>query len=359
MLAIWQAAVEQFEEGRSFALATILDVKGSSPRHVGTRFLIRQDGTIVGTIGGGLFEAQVQEFAAAALRAGTSRHALFSFTGEGAESKEMICGGEAEVLVEFVNAENKAREEIFKQLLTIAQNRGSGYLLTNVAIPLGGQEVGGIDYLLMDGDGRYFGGFPHADSVVQALPQQRLLKPAQLLEPSGSEWPVFVELLKAHGTTYIFGAGHVGACVAHLAAYVQFNVVVLDDREEFASASKVPDAHQVIVVDSFHRAVSDLAIDEDSYLVIVTRGHAHDKTVLAQALRTNAGYIGMIGSRRKTKLIMEALLKEGFTREDLQRVHAPIGLPIGGETPQEIGISIIAEMIQIRHRKESLQRLGV
>ncbi len=358
MLAIWQAAVEQFKEGRSFVLATILDVKGSSPRHVGTRFLIRQDGTIVGTIGGGLLEAQVQQFAAAALSTGMSRHALFSFTGEGAESNEMICGGTAEVLVEFIDAANREREEIFKQLLAIGRNRGSGYLLTNIAIPVGGEAAGGIDYLLMDGDGRYFGGFPHADSVTQALPQQRLLKPAQLLQPPGSEWPVFLELLKARGTIFIFGAGHVGACVAHLAAYVRFNVVVLDDREEFASPAKLPDAHEVVVVDSFQGSFSNLTVDEDSYLVIVTRGHAHDKTVLAQALRTNAGYIGMIGSRRKTKLVLEALLKEGFTREDFERVHAPIGLPIGGETPEEIGVSIIAEMIQIRHRKESLQRLG-
>jgi len=358
MLAIWRSAVEQFEEGRSFVLATILDVKGSSPRHVGTRFLIQQDGTIVGTIGGGLFEAQVQEFAAAALHAGTSHRAPFSFTGEGAESKEMICGGNAEVLVEFVDAGDKVREEIFKQLLAIAQNRGSGYLLTNIAIPVGGQAVGGIDYLLMDGEGRRYGGFPQADSVLRILPHQRLLKPAQLFEAPGTEHPVFLEWLKVHGTAIIFGAGHVGACVSHLAAYVHFNVVVLDDREEFASPAKLPDAHQVVVVDSFDQAVSDLAVDEDSYLVIVTRGHAHDKTVLAQALRTNAGYIGMIGSRRKTKLILEALLREGFSREDLQRVHAPIGLPIGGETPEEIGVSIIGEMIQIRHRKESLQRLG-
>ena len=358
MLTIWRAAVEQFEKGRNFVLATILDVKGSSPRHVGTRFLIRQDGTIVGTIGGGLFEAQVQEFAAAALSAGTSHRALFSFTGEGAESKEMICGGKAEVLVEFVDAGDSRRQEIFKQLLVMAQSRGSGYLLTNIAIPVGSEAVGGIDYLLMDAEGGHFGGFPRAESIVRILPQQRLLKPAQLLEFPGSEHPVFLEWLKALGTAFIFGAGHVGACVAHLAAYVGFNVVVLDDREEFASPTKLPGADRVVVVDSFHHAFSHLAVDEDSYLVIVTRAHAHDKTVLAQALQTNPGYIGMIGSRRKTKLVLEALLREGFTREDFQRVHAPIGLPIGGETPEEIAVAIIAEMIQIRHRKESLQRLG-
>ena len=240
MQAIWSAAVKQFEQGRSFVLATILDVKGSSPRHVGTRFLIQQDGTIVGTIGGGLFEAQVQKFAAEALRQGTSHHALFSFTGEGTESKEMICGGEAEVLVEFVDAGDKAREEIFEQLLAMAQDRGSGFLLTDIAIPVGGQKLGTVDHFLTDGQGRRFGGFPHADSALQNAPQPRLMKPAQLLEVPGCESPVFLEWLKAHGTVFIFGAGHVGVCVAHLAAYVKFNVVVLDDREEFTSPARVP-----------------------------------------------------------------------------------------------------------------------
>ncbi len=109
---------------------------------------------------------------------------------------------------------------------------------------------------------------------------------------------------------------------------------------------RVPDAHQITVLDSFDDTLKDLGVDEDSYLVIVTRGHAHDKTVLEQALRTPARYIGMIGSRRKTKLIFESLLAQGFSQEDIQRVSAPIGLPIGGETPEEIGVSIIAQMVQ-------------
>ena len=213
----WQfgaPAVEQFEEGRSFVLATILDVKGSSPRHVGTRFLIQQDGTIVGTIGGGLFEAQVQEFAAAALHAGTSHHAPFSFTGEGAESKEMICGGNAEVLVEFVDAGDKVREEIFKQLLAIAQNRGSGYLLTNIAIPVGGEAVGGIDYLLMDKGGSATGAFPMPILCCKYCPSSGFLSPLNSSKPQFRAPPVFLEWLKAHGTVIIFGAGHVGACVS-------------------------------------------------------------------------------------------------------------------------------------------------
>jgi xanthine dehydrogenase accessory factor len=209
----------------------------------------------------------------------------------------------------------------------------------------------------VDGRGLRIGGFSNDEAAWRAMPEARLLKPTQLLKVAGSEHPVFLEWLRPTSTAYIFGAGHVGACVAHLASYVNFKVVIVDDREEFACSTNVPEADQIHVVD-FQNASSRLVLDEDSYVVIVTRGHAHDKTVLTQALRTNAEYIGMIGSRRKIKLIFESLLMEGFTRDDLQRVHAPIGLPIGGETPQEIGVSIVAQMIELRNRKDALRKLG-
>ena len=191
---------------------------------------------------------------------------------------------------------------------------------------------------------------------MKSLPERRLLKPAQLLKVPSLTYPVYLERIRPRGTVYIFGAGHVGVCVAHLAAYVGFTVVVIDDRSEFANAERVPEAAEIVVVDSFADEFSSLSLDSDSYVVIVTRGHAHDRTVLVQALRSQAGYVGMIGSRRKTHVIFQALLKEGFAREDLSRVHAPIGLPIGGETPEEIGVSIVAEMVSVRNRKEVIDR---
>ncbi|MBI5252210.1 MAG: XdhC family protein [Desulfomonile tiedjei] len=357
MLEIWKAAVEQFHHGNDFALATILAVRGSSPRHVGTRFLVRRNGSIVGTIGGGLFEAQVQQFAWDALKSGISHRALFSFQGKDAESAEMICGGDAEVLVEFVPAGDNAREQIFRQLMEISRKRASAYLFTDLEIPIGGSG-GQVNHLLLDDQGVKYGGFPSDEAAIRAMPQQRLLRPAQLVEVPGTGNHVFLEWLHPMGTVFIFGAGHVGACVAHLAAYVDFKVVAVDDRSEFACPENVPDADQIVVLDSFKTGFEKLEVNGDSYLVIVTRGHAHDKTVLEQALRTPAGYIGMIGSRRKIKLILESLLEQGFGREDIQRVHAPIGLPIGGETPEEIGVSIIAEMVQIRNRKDRITQLG-
>ena len=158
----------------------------------------------------------------------------------------------------------------------------------------------------------------------------------------------FVEPLSSEGTVYIFGAGHIGQKLAPLTKFVGFQTVVLDDREQFANRELFGSADRVVVLESFDDAMKDLAIDEQSYLVIVTRGHAHDKTVLGQALKTSAGYIGMIGSRKKRDATYAVLAGEGFTTQDLLRVHSPIGLNIRAETPEEIAVSIVAELIQAR-----------
>jgi xanthine dehydrogenase accessory factor len=128
---------------------------------------------------------------------------------------------------------------------------------------------------------------------------------------------------------------------------------VIDDRPEFASQERFPAADRIQVAASFEGVVQTLPIDEDSYLVIVTRGHSHDKCVLSQALRTKAAYIGMIGSTRKVTETFKALSQEGFSADELARVHAPIGISIGAETPEEIAISIAAELIQVRAAKDS------
>lgn len=357
MRDIWKTAAEECQNGRDFVLATMLTVEGSSPRHVGTRFLIRKDGAIVGTIGGGLLEASVQEFAAQALREGKSHRAMFAFTGQDAQqSVQMICGGRVQVLVEYVQASDPTAQQLFGRLLDMTTSRQNGYLFTNVDMEVGTGRSGTVSHLLLDDQGNRIGGFVGDDTAMKAMPEARLLKPAQLVDIDGSHYPVFLEWIHPSGTVYIFGAGHVGVCVAHLASYVDFRVVVIDDREEFANQGRIPDADEVIAVESFDNFFSRDNLDADSYVVIVTRGHAHDRTVLTQVLRTGAGYIGMIGSRRKTNLIYQALLKEGFSQDDLDRVYTPIGLPIGGETPQEIGMSIVSEMIQVRSKRDRAQR---
>ncbi len=356
MLNVWQAVTEQFEKAEDFALAVILSARGSSPRHVGARFLVRKDRSIVGTIGGGTFEARVQELAVMALEKGTSLRALFTFTGPDATSADMICGGDAQVLVEHVDTRDKGLADLFARLATLTRHGVTGYLFTEMAMPVGGE--GQVKHLLVDDSTIRSGPLDRQSEALAAVPDPRLLRPAQFLSTPDSDRSVFLEWLHSSGTVFIFGAGHVGRCVAHLAAYVDFKVVVIDDREEFLSPDQLPDADRLVAVDIFDGALKDLDIGKDSYLVIVTRGHLHDKTVLQQAIHKDVAYLGMIGSRRKTALIFQALLGEGVTSEELARVHSPIGLQIGGETPNEIAVSIVAEMIQTRHRKDPLDRPG-
>ena len=260
------------------------------------------------------------------------------------------------MLLEVVKAGNSEIHDLYKNLVNMCANRSSGFLFTHIGMDIG--QEGDVAYLLIDDHDMAIGGFKNSSSAVQAIPPKRLLQPAQMLTINGLDHPVLLEWIHPAGTAIIFGAGHVGACVAHLASYVGLKVVILDDRKEFASAENIPDADQVIALDSFKNAYDHVYVNENSYLVIVTRGHKYDKIVLELALKTPAAYIGMIGSRRKIKLIFQALLEEGFNQDDIQRVHAPIGLPIGGETPQEIAVSIIAEMIQVRNRKDRLRILG-
>jgi xanthine dehydrogenase accessory factor len=188
------------------------------------------------------------------------------------------------------------------------------------------------------------------ERILSIIDRSSAMEP-QLVEDGGDLF--LVEPLCHQGTVVIFGAGHIGQKLAPLTKLVGFNTVVLDDRAEFANRERFDSADEVLVVDSFDQALKDLDIDGDSYLVIVTRGHTHDKTVLSHALRSGAGYIGMIGSRRKRDAIYAALEMEGVSPGELQRVHCPIGLNIGAETPEEIAVCIVAELIQERAGKNA------
>ncbi len=158
----------------------------------------------------------------------------------------------------------------------------------------------------------------------------------------------FLRGIRADSTAYLFGGGHVGLALEPVLRYVGFETVVCDDREEYANRERFPKAKAVHVIADYDHAFEGLHTDESSYLVIVTRGHMGDYEVLRSALRQPCAYIGMIGSRKKVAETMALLEREGFPREQLSRVHSPIGLKIGSETPEEIAISICAEMVAVR-----------
>ena len=348
MIQIWKEALDLLDEGEDFCIATIVSLQGSSPRHVGSKFLVKRDGATVGTIGGGLFESQVISAARKALEEKFSTLMRFAFSGDDTSAEIMICGGTVKVLIDYHNPFDNISREIYRNLLRIDSERLSGYLVTRIPSHVGALETNPLDRLFLDETGASFGNLSEQDRLISEFQSTRFAGQAQLLESDHAGYPAFMEYFYPRGMVYIFGAGHVGICVAQLATYVGFKVTLVDDREDFANFQKVPDAERILVVDDFENSMRTLGIGYDSYIVIVTRGHSHDKTVLKQALDTPARYVGMIGSRRKIKMIFDALLKEGVDEDLLKRVHSPIGLPIGGETPQEIAVSIVAELIQTK-----------
>jgi len=158
---------------------------------------------------------------------------------------------------------------------------------------------------------------------------------------------ILLEPITSEPTVYIFGAGHVSQQLSPLAKRVHFRVVVIDDRAMFANRERFADADEIIVSE-FENCFDRLSIDESSYVVIVTRGHLYDGLVLEQAVQTSARYIGMIGSKKKIQTLYQNLIGKGMSKESLDRVYAPIGLEINSETPEEIAVSIVAELIKVR-----------
>jgi xanthine dehydrogenase accessory factor len=347
MNPIPEAAARLLDEGRAFVLATIVSRHGSTPRTAGTRMIVTADGSIRGTIGGGLVEAKVIEAAGGVLRSKRPVVMPFDLTRSEVAAMDMICGGRLEVLLECVQPGSPAEGVLRGWGDAIGRREASQVV---IVIRFAGASVAGTDHLLIQERRVVAGGRSLPDEALERILDAGEGAAGLCSVALGGDLAL-VEAVLPGEIVYLFGAGHVAHPASRLAAFVGFRVVVVDDRPEFANRERFPDAEEVRVVPDFGVALNGCRRDPDAFVVILTRGHLHDKTVLAQALRTDAGYIGMIGSRRKRDQIYAALRQEGFTEADLQRVASPVGLPIGAETPEEIAVSIVAELIQVRARR--------
>ncbi len=347
MKYIYRKIKEQLKKGQPCALATVVRQAGPSPRGAGAKCLIMSDGSIQGTVGGGLLEAQTLKKAKEVLEKGSPLRLQFSLKGEDVAETDMLCGGNAEVFIEPVSGKNESQIEIFKQIANIEQRGGQG--IAAVLLDPVYWENGSVPRIFLTREGEKTGSFGPMSELEQEMASRidQILKSRVPGIITVLDRDIYVEPVIADPTLYIFGGGHVSQQIVPLASKVGFKVMVIDDRPEFANPEQFPDAYEVKQL-SFDSVMEKLPVAEDSYLVIVTRGHMHDKVVLAQALKTKARYIGMIGSKRKRDIIYEKLVEEGLTREDLARVYSPIGLDIGAETPEEIAVSIVAELIKVR-----------
>jgi len=338
MRALLERTAALLEQGEDLVLATIAGHAGSTPRTAGSKMAVRRDGGIVGTIGGGRLEAETMAQAGELFVRPGARLLRFDLTGREAADAGMICGGMVRVLLEHVPA-GPETTALFRGLArAVAAGRGA-LLLT---------EYSGPDQAMQVRERRAADAMLHPDPALGATLAAAAsgAREPRLLELDGRRF--LLEPLAPTRTAVLFGAGHVSLATAQLTVLAGFRTVVLDDRPDFASAKRFPLADEVRVIPAFEACLEGLDLGPDSFVLIFTRGHLHDRTVLAQVLRTRAGYIGMIGSRRKRDALYARLRQEGFGDADFARVCCPVGLDIGAETPEEIAVSIAAQMIQVR-----------
>jgi len=354
MQDIYSEIVKVLEKNEKLALATLITRVGSAPRAVGAKYLIKEDGTSFGSIGGGCVEAEVWQEAQMVMAKGEGRLLRFNLTSEQLAEGGLICGGNIDIFVEPLREEFL---DIYQEVAKIQQKGGSALLATLISVD-DAFPKGESSKVLMKASGERIGHIFDGKKIEQRILKERetLLKgnkPTVIVFDSEEEnypWKkmeVLLEPIFSEPTVYIFGAGHVSQQLAPIVKRVDFKVVVIDDREMFANRGRFPDADEVIVSE-FEKCFDQLNIDGSSYIVIVTRGHLYDGFVLEQAIKTNARYIGMIGSKKKIQTLYQNLIKKGIYKETLDRVYAPIGIDINSETPEEIAVSIVAQLIKVR-----------
>jgi len=337
---IYSTLVREPEKNKPVALATLLDTKGSVPQVRGATALFSEDGLIAGTLGGGVLEADASNRTIEIIKHCSSDIYEFDLNAEITSKEAAICGGSAIILIDACLEESR---KVFQAMEKSIQSGQSGVLLTSIA-----RQKGMIieRQWFESASGDYY------QEMLQCLDDRKCL----YIE-SSDETALFFEPIFPLPGLIIAGAGHIGRALAHLANLLDFEVTVIDDRPEYANSHNIPDADH-LVVDNIGKALSGMTRSPDTYIVIVTRGHKDDGEALRACLDDDVAYIGMIGSKRKIRLMRDEFISQGWaTESQLDRVYAPVGLEIGSKTVQEIAVSISAQLVQIRHQRHHLRKL--
>lgn len=346
---IYSEIIKALTQREKVILATLINRVGSAPRAAGAKYLIKGDGRTFGSIGGGRVEAEVWQEAQRLMVNPEKKILHYELTSEQLAEGGLICGGDIDILLEPLV---DVFLPIYQEVIKIKKEGGSAFLATLISVNGDFPKGEGTKVLVKSSDEEF--GFLSSgvhwekEFLKEGKECLKEKKPKLLvLNPVGKRMEILLEPIFSEPTVYLFGAGHISEQVAPLAKRVHFKVVVIDDRENFANRERFPEVDE-IVVSEFKGCFDRLHMNDSSYIVIVTRGHLYDALVLEQAVKSDARYIGMIGSKRKIQTLYQKLLEKGISRENLNRVHAPIGIEINSETPEEIAISIVAELIKVR-----------
>ena len=318
-------------EGKEMVLVTVVAASGATPRGAGAKMLVTKEGRIWGTIGGGAVEYRALQMADQVLKEKSASVHQFKLNKDDIQNLGMVCGGEVQVFFQYIPENDKQILKLAELALDLYEKNEELWLLSDM-------NHGGRLYLY------------HKKSGFIGLQDLEWIKPyldrkPRLVKENGKE--IYVEQVCSSSKVYVFGGGHVAQELVPVLSHVGFRCVVMDDREEFANKELFPKAEKVMLID-FERISEFVEIGENDYVCIMTRGHSYDTSVQAQILKTQACYIGVIGSASKKAAVFQKLYEMGYTVGDTDRIITPIGLEILAETPAEIAISIAGQMIMHR-----------
>ncbi len=359
MRAFFQELAESLEKGETVALATIVKRRGSVPREVGAKMIVHPGGAITGTVGGGCGEAEIWRSALSAIESGQPQSVYVDLTEEIALSSQGVCGGTYEVFIQpWSNRPRSTAIDLpMNQHARIAEEAlaaDQAIALVTVIHATGPWRAHLGAQMLVREDGATTGALRLGNALEQtirdaALSAMRKREPGvmEYTGPDGCVAEVFFDPFLPRPSLIIVGAGHIAVPLAQLASSLDFEVTVIDDRASFANKERFPQARQIIVGGA-EASLRGLTITPRSHLVLVTRAHSHDVEALRAVIDSEAAYIGMIGSQRRIWAVYKLLHDEGVPAEKLVRVRAPIGLDLGGNTPAEIALCIMAEIMMLR-----------
>ena len=348
MEPVFRAAVEELKEERPVAVATVVRTSGSTPQKPGAKLLVKADGSGVGTLGGGCVEGDIW-FAAQELmkRGGAAEMRDYQLNEDLAAQDGLVCGGTMYFLIDPIRQAGDYLD--FAGEVVAAYEGGKPVAIANLMVAPEGSSYRVGNKMLVREDGQTVDTLGDERLDRQAARRARELmamgKNDYVVTDDGVEY--FIEAFTTPPTLVLVGGGHVSNAIAPVAKSVGFRLFVVDDREEFANAERFPEA-EIVRSGEYAETIRGLPINANTFIVVATRGHRYDDAALAAAMETPASYVGLLGSRRKTILIYEELLQRGWPIERVKAVHAPIGLDIGGRTPEEIAISIMSEILAFR-----------
>ncbi len=348
MHEVFKEAGHLLEAGEPIVVATVIDTKGSTPQKPGAKLLVRKDGSGVGTLGGGCVEGDIW-FAASELmrRGGGAQYRDYHLNEDLAAEDGLVCGGTMYFLIDPIYKPEGYLT--YAQEIDDAYRGGPSVALANLVKSANGDGTATGAKLLIRENGTTDGslGDPALDGDAVARARELMLhgRNDYVTAPDGAEY--FLEAYTTPPQLVLCGGGHVSRAIAPVAATLGFRIFVTDDREEFANKDRFPEADGVVAKKP-EEALAELPINANTFIVVVTRGHRYDNVALEAAAATPASYVGLMGSKRKTILIYEDLIRAGMSLDRIREIRSPIGLDIHARTPEEIAVSIMAEILMFR-----------